>query len=95
MNHKHASEVFWNTFLGEYVSIVYGASDAKKHGIIECKGYLLDIDELYYYLGYGPLAVDMVIKKQAVDIIEIIKEQDESLQVLENLPVPEDEEGKN
>lgn len=97
MNKKGGSEVFWATFIGELVSIMCSVDDPHGSGKthLAVRGYFLDSDEEYYYLGEGPLQVDVALKKSLVTLIEISKEKDETLAVLENLPIPDKEEEKN
>jgi hypothetical protein len=91
---KKASELFWTTFIGEYVEILckYETSERMPLSVI---GYLLDIDDIYYYIGAGPLQVESALKKEDVCFISIINNVDPTTQMLEDMPIPEDPLGEN
>lgn len=76
--------------------MICGANDPNKPTILNVSGFLLDGDDVYFYLGEGPLEVTIAVKRSIVELIQISDEEsDANLQVLEDLPIPKDEEGKN
>ena len=93
LKRKH-KDLFWNTFMGEYVEILCRTENPDKMPLV-VQGYLLDRDDDYYYMGEGILEVDAAIKKNDVVIISNRKEKDATLEVLENMPLPFKPEGHN
>ncbi len=85
------SELFKVTFIGEMVEIIVN-SEASETGKMIVQGYLLDFDEDYYYLGENPLAVSTALKRDLVSLISIHDLIDPSLDMLRNMPDPEDED---
>lgn len=85
---KHSSELFTVTFIGEYVEIICKTSE-EEQGKLVVKGYLLDIDSDYYYLGANPLEVSTVVKKNWVGLISIVEDIDPSVEILENMELPD------
>ena len=95
--------LFTSTFIGEYVEIVakffQTFKEETENGIIEgsgpasIKGFLLEFDDDYYYLGDDPNSVNKVIKKEGVWYIEIVENKSQYDQILDDMQV--DESGGN
>lgn len=87
-------DVFWVTFAGKFVEVLckYGT---KENMPLVIQAHLVDIDDDYYFLGENPIEIDSVIKRQDVVFLSVIKERDPTIEVLEDMPIPETEEGAN
>ena len=81
---------FFLTFVGEYVSVIGEFTSIGEKGAVTATGYLLDTDDLFYYLGSGADNIDTAIKKTSVHCIEIIKERDLHMEILDKMDIPED-----
>jgi hypothetical protein len=89
---KKASDIFTVTFLGEYVEIVCKTGE-NEQGQLIVKGYLLDVDNDYYYIGHNPLEVSGAVKKDLVGVITITEDVDPMMEALETFEVEEDDKG--
>lgn len=58
-------------------------------------GYLLDLDNEYYYLGLTPSEVSFALRKTDVFLIEIERLSSAYEEILENVESPEDDKGYN
>lgn len=97
--------LFQVAFVGEYVEIVakfyQTYREESESRIIDStapasiKGYLLEFDDLYYYLGTEPNAVDRCIKVDDVSYIEIIDQDKAFNKILDEMPMPMDETEEN
>lgn len=85
-NHK-VSELFKHSFIGEVVEIL-AKSESEEKGMLMVRGYLLDYDEEYLYLGETPLSVNTALKRDLVGLISISEQVDPDLELLENMPTP-------
>lgn len=81
------SALFFATFLGELVEVVGGTGEDR----IGIKGYLIDQDKEYFYLGPSKDRITIVVKKSVVDLISIEGELDEISELLHDISVPTDE----
>lgn len=84
-------EMFKVTFIGEMVEIL-AKSESEERGVFIVRGYLLDYDEEFYYMGENPLAVNAAIKRDVVSFISIIEQLDPGMETLVNMPEPDDDE---
>lgn len=87
------NDTFFLTMIGELVQIY--CRDVFKNSGLPILGYILDIDDDYFYIGDSPEEIVRCIKKSDVFMLEIYNEADESLRILENMEIPEDETSKN
>jgi hypothetical protein len=94
MDYRKASELFWVTFTGEFVELLCKYETSQRMPLV-IQGYMLDIDQDYYYIGANALEVSSAIRKTDVAYIQILKEADPTLEVLENMPMPDDEHDAN
>src|SRR5574343_512079 len=84
---KKSNDLFFMTFVGEFVSVLstmeHTAMMQTEEGMVEetapmiLQGYMLDMDEEYYYLGETQMNVSRAIKKSSVNAIEITDRKDE------------------
>lgn len=94
------SDVLWSTFTGEFVEILCEfVSGDDKHLPLTVQGYLLDMDDDYYFIGEGPIEINAAVKKKNVAFMSILdpesKEQDLFKEVLEDMGMPESDEELN
>lgn len=89
------SNTFFLTFIGELVEIIGTLTDAQKEVSIKIVGYILDVDKEFLYLGDTPEFINRAIKRNKVDLIEIINVEQEFTEILENLEIPQDDSQKN
>ena len=88
------SSLFLSTLVGEFVEILATYETAEKMPLV-IHGYLLDVDDEFYYIGDNPLEVRSVVKKDHVTFIEIMQTVDPNTAMLEEMPVPVKEEENN
>lgn len=96
---KKKSTVFFDTFIGEFVDVISDLVETQRRetdqGITEMmkpliiKGYVLDIDNDYVYLGETPNQVTYAVNKSTIKIITLA--MDELDERLVNLPDPVNE----
>lgn len=99
------SEIFHTTFIGEQVefltSIPQHWSENTEDGVISgtipmiVQGYVLDIDDEYYYVGDTPHEVSRAVKRSEVLFIEIVSEKKVFDKILDQFPVPDNESEEN
>lgn len=93
---KNISDIFWSTFIGEYVEIACEFETTTSGKLpVALQGYLLDADEDYCFLGKNPIEVSSMVKKDKIAYIEIIEDIDQATLILQDMPVPETEEENN
>lgn len=83
--------LFFASFVGEEVEIMCSKTIAPHNGLM-LTGTLMDIDEVYYYLGDGK-KVNMAINKEDVIVIEISKTMEDIM--LNQVDIPEKAEDGN
>lgn len=95
-------DLFRITFIGEYVEVVANFYQKYKEEsetrLIEStapaviKGYLLESDDQYHYLGSDPNSIDRVIRIEDAHYFEIIDEDKAYEKILDEMPVPNESE---
>jgi len=88
------NSLFLTTLVGEFVEILATYETSAKMPLV-IHGYLLDMDDDFYYIGNNPLEVRSVVKKDHVTFIEIMQTVDTNTAMLEEMPVPVKEEESN
>lgn len=93
------------TFIGEYVEIgmnltdTYSTETAEGYqsgtALATLRGYLLEVDDEYYYIGETPDAVEKAIRKEHVLTIDIVDQDKVFDKILEELDTPEDRSKSN
>lgn len=91
---KKSSDLFFATFLGEYVEIL-AKYETTERVPLTINGYLLDMDNDFYFTGENSLEVNAAVRKSDVVFISIIPKLDPGTEILENFEVPEDENESN
>ena len=91
----NVSSPFFLSFFGQRVKILTGIvqhiSVAMAEGIanestpITIMGYILDVDDHFYYIGPTPHEIRQAIKKERVDAIEVFTEEDEHAEMLDRM----------
>lgn len=92
---KVAEDFFFLNFIGEYVQVTGGFSIQDGKAITSVDGYLLDQDDLHYYLGRSADEIHIAIKKDSVYSIEILALPDWRRDLLDDLKTPENDLGVN
>lgn len=102
---KKDPSLFFMTFIGELVAVTtklkITESMQNEEGSTELimpmaiEAFLLDEDNLYYYLGKEPDQVDQAIKKVMVSHIEIVQSKHPYDELLDDFPTPTDQENIN
>lgn len=105
MGVEQEESLFFLTFIGEFVEVTTNLmvksqiETEEGTGISESpitiRGYLLDEDNKYYYMGGRPDAVSNAIKKTSVKLIEIVEPKTQLDEVLDSMGEPEDEKEIN
>ena len=62
---------------------------------IKTMGYILDMDDEFYYLGDNPEEIVQAIKKDRVIWIQVLTPENAYTEMLQSLEVPTDESAKN
>lgn len=99
-------DVFFSSFAGEKVDLQLNILYSEQHqseDALETKtysmsstGYLLDVDDNYYYLGDTPNSVTQAVRKNFVIQIRLtIDDNDGYVSILDKMPVPENNEEIN
>lgn len=86
---------FYLTFIGEYLQMHGSFVVGDNQAVATFEGYLLDEDTDYYFLGLNGESVTTAIKKSSVYSIQIVRQDDPVRNLLDSIPVPEDETGHN
>lgn len=76
---------FFSVFIGEYVEIIAKTGLTDKVPVI-VQGYLLDIDDDFYYLADDGNSVSRALKRSELCVIEIAKTKTLFDEILENTP---------
>lgn len=92
------TDVFSMVFLMEHVEILtkvrLNQGIETPDGIVDhesplvVQGYILDVDDEYYYIGTTVEEVTEAVKKDVVDHISIIKVKDNFDEILDDMPTP-------
>lgn len=88
-----SQDLFFLTFIGEYVEIVGSFFYQDKEVPISAIGYLLDMDDTWYFLGESPDEIVHAIKKDAVKHIQVTNDDIQLSKMLLDLPTPNKDEG--
>lgn len=62
---------------------------------IKTMGYILDMDDEFYYLGDDPEEIVQAIRRDKVIWIQILTPENSYKEILKELEVPDDETKKN
>lgn len=92
------NSVFFDTFIGEYVEIVLKLKNktivsspeetVERIGYVSFNGFLLDIDDVYYYIGETTTQIYRAVAIK--DVVSISIDSIEPESVLNDIDVPED-----
>lgn len=90
--------LFFETFIGEYVELMTTRTietviDTEEGAAVATipltvKGYLLDKDDIYYYIGDGPGQVESGVRITSVDAITIVKQKTRLDEILDEMDEP-------
>lgn len=105
MSSEKNPSLFHLTFIGEYVEIltcfyqkhIEGNQDSISEQTVPIviQGYILDIDDEFYYIGNNPSEVVRAIRKQDARAFEILQPKNVFDEILEHMPVPENKDSEN
>ena len=97
---KKTNSVFFNMFVGEYVLFITKLSTKKIHQTedhtteetqpIAIEGFLLDMDEKWFFVGPTFDEVACALKQDDVMEITILKERSPYDSILDDIDTPED-----
>lgn len=97
--------LFFTTFIGEYVQlttkIMQSISSQTEEQVVTqeipviVEGFLLDMDEKYFYMGSSPDSVEHAVKEEEVIHIAIVQPKNELEEILEGIETPENREDFN
>jgi hypothetical protein len=88
-------DLFFLTFIGEYVEMIGSFQVDDQTAVASLQGYLLDVDDDFYFLGESAEEIFIAIRKDSVQTIRVIPVTDYRREILNALPVPQDETGHN
>lgn len=99
---KKKSNLFYNIFVGEYVIFITKLSTKKvqqtedqiyeENTPIALEGFLLDMDDQYFYVGQDSDEVVSAIKRDEVIQVQITNPYDALEEALNSMPDPTDTE---
>ena len=99
---KSDNEIFFLTFVGEFVIMMTKlkttTSSHTEEGSVEetnmatFDGYLLDVDDSFFYIGANGMEVSKAIRKDQVVYIEIIRPKDQYDGLLDNMKTNDDKD---
>lgn len=102
---KKQIDMFFDIFAGEFVSITTKLQQKitqqteenilQSESFLSMQGFLVEKDDLYYYIGDKPNSVLAAIKINEVVHIEITQEENVFTNILDQLDVPTDKKGVN
>jgi hypothetical protein len=93
---KRSSEGFYITFVGEYVQLIGEFSSQTVDGTYATiSGYLLDLDDDYFYIGPTADEINAAIKKDNVFSIQIMPKKDKYSDLLDDVPRPKNKDAGN
>lgn len=89
------SDLVFSTFVGEYVRLSSNR-DEIVHAVTEdtqasqtvprtYEGFLLDMDEKFYFLGVGADSVVAAVKKSIVEVIEVVDKRSPYDEILDKI----------
>lgn len=87
-------DLFHLSFIGEFCEILCDITNLNEL-TLPITGFILDKDDLYYYLSDDAKEIHRAIKIQSVKAIEIVKNRTWKEQVLNEMPIPNKEEEVN
>lgn len=103
--HNEQIDTFVLAFMGEFVNIVtdimiveYVQNDTQtleQNAPMVAQGYVLDIDDVYFYLGDNPLEVARAIAKNRIVMISVERKKSKYEELLENMNDPNKREDIN
>jgi hypothetical protein len=90
-------DTFFLAFIGELVEMVIPLSDMISEGTITTKGYLLDYNDEYYFLGETPDEISHCVPRHNPKprLIQVLSPENEYQEILEEMEVPKNEREKN
>ena len=83
-------DTFYLAFIGEHIRLTGQFSTPQGTAVSGIEGYLLDIDDDFFFLGDGPDSIKIAIKRDSIFSVETIEYKDELTKMLDEFPVPED-----
>lgn len=88
---------FFTTFIGEYVEVICsrGVTYQNETVPVVTSGFLLDVDNEFYYLSNDGQAVSAAVKKSDVSVMEIIQQKSYAEHVLEQTKIPQNKDDGN
>lgn len=92
---KFSNDLFFLTFIGEFVSLHYRITSDTGTMLSTIEGYLLDIDEKFYFVGPSAGEITVALEKSNVFLIEAVQQVDPELDILKNYTIPKDPTMKN
>lgn len=83
-------DLFWATCGGQFVHVMLDVQT--KDGQMILSGWLVDMDDDYYYIGESPLLPTSLIKRNIVNGFQLVEEdKDEATMILEEFEPTDDE----
>lgn len=83
-----------DNFLGEFVEIMM-PSNGETSATLAVKGYLLDMDNEYLYVGGTPNAIGAAVPRNPAPYIQISEPTDQTDDMLDELETPIDKKQYN
>lgn len=88
-------DTFFLSFIGELVELAGSFYHGEQEAALKVVGYILDMDDNYYYLGDTHEEITQAIKKDRVIYIQVLNPVNQFEEMLTQMEVPKDESQKN
>lgn len=94
-SNEELNDTFFLSFVGELVEMAGSFYHGDGENAIKTMGYILDMDDEFYYLGDDPEQISQAIRRDRVIWIQILTPENSYKEILDELEVPNDETQKN
>lgn len=88
-------DTFFLAFVGEFVEIVGRLSDENSEESIKTIGYILDYNKEWIFLGHTPDEISHCVKRHRVTLINTLNPDNMYMEMLDEMEIPKNEQGKN
>jgi len=81
--------------MGELVEVAGSFYYNDAENAIKTSGYILDVDDEFFYLGDTPEEISQALRRDRIIYIQIITPKNEYRNLLDQMKVPKDDAEKN
>jgi len=105
MTKRKANDLFFQTFIGEYVLLLTKLKttsiehteegSTESTNLASFEGFILDVDDNFYYIGDDHQSVNKAIRKDQIVYIAITDPNSQYDTIMDEAKEPEDKKGYN